>query len=71
MLQVLGNVIRQPSDFDKAAAEPITTEKANASRTFDQDPYSDYDKMEDVVTAADFDFSAFSRNMLVGRLIDS
>ena len=71
MLQVLGNVIKRPSGFDKAAAEPITAEKANASKTFDQDPYSDCDKMEDVVTATDFDFSAFSRNTLVGRLIDS
>ena len=70
MLLSLADSIRQPGDFDKAAIEQITTERANASKTFDQDPYSDYDKMEDVVTAVDFNFLAFFRNTLDGQLID-
>ena len=66
----LANFIRQPSDFSKVVTERIITERANASKTFDQDPNSDYDKMEDVVTAVDFDFLAFSRNTPDGQLID-
>ena len=70
MLLGLADFFKQLSDFDKAVTERSTTGRANALRTFDQDPCSDYDRMEDVVTAIDFNFPAFFRNMPAGRPID-